>query len=69
LTALWQGAAGASLAANEAVPIGMTASAKTTVGDYAEPVQFSGAWIGQVGGANIAYGSFGMRGSARGMRP
>jgi hypothetical protein len=43
--------------------IKLTASAKVDVGDYAEPLHFAGAWIGQV---TAPSGSSGMKGAAVG---
>lgn len=62
----WRAASDASLAAGESVPINITAAAPATVGPNAEPTQFSGQWLGQIGSPTSAYGVFAAKGTARG---
>ncbi|MDB4997058.1 MAG: hypothetical protein JWM74_4490 [Myxococcaceae bacterium] len=48
LAEMWTRAHEASATSLEVTQIGLTASARVEVGDDAEPVAFSGAWVGQV---------------------
>ena len=65
---MWSSARNASSAASADLPIEITASAPASVGDSAEPTQFDGAWVGQVGSSSSAYGAFGSKGVARGLK-
>jgi hypothetical protein len=68
LAEMWTRARDASATSLEVTQIGLTASARAEVGDYAEPIAFLGAWVGQVtapgnktfalkGTAKAAYGT------------
>ena len=62
LGAMWSRASGASETGNDDHIIAMTASAPATVDDTAQPVQFSGAWVGHVGATTNT--TFAMKGAA-----
>ena len=61
LSSMWKVASDASAAAPEEAQIRMTASAHADVGDYAEPKQFSGDWVGEVSAPGA---TFGLKGTA-----
>jgi hypothetical protein len=63
LAEMWTRAHEASAASLEVTQIGLTASARVEVGDYAEPVAFTGAWVGQVSAPGNK--SFALKGVAK----
>jgi hypothetical protein len=63
ITSRWATAATTSNGADDRTEIRLTASARADVGDFAEPLHFSGAWVGQV---TAPTGSFAMKGPASG---
>lgn len=66
LSTMWKGATDASAAASEEAQIRMTASARADVGEYADPKQFSGDWVGEVSAPGA---TFGLKGSATAAPP
>jgi hypothetical protein len=61
---MWSQAKNASTNASDAVSLAITASAPGTVGDHAEPVSFTGSWLGQV--THPSATAFSLKGSAKG---
>jgi hypothetical protein len=61
LVQAWSKAYAAPSDGSDTAHFTLTASAPATVGDAAQPIGFSGAWIGQAGGAAIA-ASFALKG-------
>ena len=66
LDAMWKTAGDVSTTLSEQTLLAITASVQATVGEYAEPQSFSGAWIGQVA---TPLSKFASRGSATGALP
>ena len=64
--AMWKTAGDVSTTLSEQTVFAITASVQATVGDYAEPQSFSGAWIGQV---TTPQSKFASKGSATGALP
>lgn len=61
LSSMWKAASDASAATPEEAQIRMTASARADVGEYAEPKEFMGDWVGEVSAPSA---TFGLKGSA-----
>lgn len=69
LAAMWTNAAGTSSALAQEILVTINASAAAIVGDYAEPVSFSGAWVGTVTAPSAKFASKGAASGAQSFLP